>query len=173
MKGDRCEDCGANEAVIRLTHVVNNEMTVVALCESCAAQRGVDSSSPQVASPLADFLAQMSGDPVQEAPAAGRCSFCGLTYRDFKQVGRLGCPECWSAFQGPLESLVRRIHGSVQHLGKVYLPPDPSASEVEKRLEGLRHRLDRAIQAEDFERAAAIRDRIQELAPAPETEEAR
>ncbi len=171
MKGDMCEDCGTNEAVIRLTHVVNNEMTVVGLCESCAAERGVDSSSSQVASPLADFLAQMSGDAVQETPSAQRCSFCGLSYRDFKQVGRLGCPECWSAFQGPLESLVRRIHGSVQHLGKVYLPPDPSASEVEKRLEGLRHRLDRAVQAEDFERAAAIRDRIQELRP--EVEEAR
>lgn len=173
MKGDRCEDCGANEAVIRLTHVVNNEMTVVALCESCAQARGVDSTAPQVAPPLADFLAQMSGDTVQESPSAGRCSFCGLTYRQFKQVGRLGCPECWTSFQGALESLVRRIHGSVQHLGKVYLPPDPSASEVEKRLEGLRHRLDRAIRAEDFERAATIRDRIQELQPQRGAGEAR
>jgi protein arginine kinase activator len=165
MKGDRCEDCGKNEAVIRLTHVVNNEMTVVGLCESCAAERGVDSTS-DAPSPLTDFLAQMgTGPAAQEGSMAQRCSFCGLTYRDFKQVGRLGCPECWSAFQGPLESLVRRIHGSVQHLGKVYLPPDPSASERERRLEGLRHRLDRAVQAEDFERAAAIRDRIQELEP--------
>lgn len=164
MTEDLCEDCGENPAVIRLTHVVNNEMTVVGLCESCAAERGVD-STPDSSSPLTDFLAQMGGNLPQVAATSQRCSFCGLTYRDFKQVGRLGCPECWSAFEGPLEALVRRIHGSVQHLGKVYLPPDPSASEREKRLEGLRHRLDRAVQAEDFERAAAIRDRIQELEP--------
>ena len=87
MKGDRCEDCGKNEVVIRLTHVLNNEMTVVGLCESCAAERGVDSTSPQVASPLADFLAQMSGDAVQEAPSALRYP-AGSFYLPFKHAFR-------------------------------------------------------------------------------------
>jgi protein-arginine kinase activator protein McsA len=45
----------------------------------------------------------------------------------------------------------------------VYLPPDPSASEGEKRLEGLRRKLDRAVELEDFERAAELRDQIRTL----------
>ena len=53
----------------------------------------------------------------------------------------------------------------MRHVGKVYLPPDPSASEMEKRLEGLRRKLERAVQSEDFERAAEIRDEIQVLEP--------
>jgi protein arginine kinase activator len=161
-----CEDCGENPAVMHVTQVVKNEMTVIHLCESCAAERGVE-AMPQAPAPLTDFLAQMGAVvPTREGGAEDtRCAFCGLTYADFKEVGRLGCPECWTTFQPALESLVRRIHGSVQHLGKVYLPPDPSASEREKRLEGLRHRLHRAVQAEDFERAAEIRDRIRDLEP--------
>ena len=58
------------------------------------------------------------------------------------------------------------MHGGTQHVGKVYLPPDPTASEMEKRLEGLRRRLTRAIESEDFERAAELRDQIRALEPA-------
>lgn len=161
----KCEDCGSSEAVVHLTQVVNNEMTVLHLCESCAAARGLESSVQPPLSPLTDFIAELGGGSARAPDSSLRCSFCGLTYADFKEVGRLGCPECWTTFQPSLEGLVRRIHGSVQHLGKVYLPPDPTASEMEKRLEGLRHRLQRAVEAEDFERAAEIRDRIRALAP--------
>jgi len=158
----KCEECGGNEAVVHLTQVVNNEMSVMHLCEACAAQKGLD-TSPGPISPLSDFIAQMGGAPPRPADAQEVCPFCGLTYADFREVGRLGCPECWSTFQEQLEKLVRRIHGSAHHTGKVYLPPDPSASEMHKRLEGLRNRLERAVQSEDFERAAQLRDQIRSL----------
>jgi protein arginine kinase activator len=58
------------------------------------------------------------------------------------------------------------VHGGTQHVGKVYLPPDPTVTEVGKRLEGLRRKLQRAIDAEDFERAAELRDEIRTLEPA-------
>ena len=59
--------------------------------------------------------------------------------------------------------MMRRLHGSVLHLGKVYLPPDPSDAERRDRLAGLRRKLDRAVEAEDFEQAARIRDQIRTL----------
>lgn len=160
----KCEECGGNEAVVHLTQVVNNEMTVIHLCEACAAQKGLE-ASPAPISPLSDFIAQMGGAPPRPPGSQEACPFCGLTYADFKEVGRLGCPECWTTFQDPLEKLVRRVHGSSHHVGKVYLPPDPSASEMQKRLEGLRNRLERAVEAEDFERAAQLRDQIRSLEP--------
>jgi protein-arginine kinase activator protein McsA len=51
-------------------------------------------------------------------------------------------------------------------VGKVYLPPDPSASDMERRLDGLRRKLHRAVESEDFERAAELRDQIRSLEPA-------
>ncbi|MDT8340261.1 MAG: UvrB/UvrC motif-containing protein [Longimicrobiales bacterium] len=157
-----CEECGGDEAVVHLTQVVNNEMSVVHLCEACAAAKGLEAGG-EPASPLSDFIAQMGGAPPRPAGADTACPFCGLTYADFKEVGRLGCAECWTTFQDPLEKLVRRVHGSSQHLGKVYLPPDPSATDLRRRMEGLRHRLNRAVEAEDFERAAQLRDQIRTL----------
>lgn len=158
----KCDGCGADNPVVHLTEVVNNKMAMLHLCQACAAEKGLD-SSPGPISPLADFISNLGGSSSRPSNPQDRCPFCGLSYPDFKEVGRLGCPECWTAFREPLEKLLRRVHGSTRHVGKVYLPPDPSASEREKRLEGLRNRLSRAVDNEDFERAADLRDQIRSL----------
>jgi protein arginine kinase activator len=164
-----CDLCGENPAVVHLTQVVDNQTTTSHLCERCATEKGLYTPSPPPNLPLADFLANMGG----AAPKGGgepdgdlSCPFCGLSASAFKELGRLGCPQCYSTFEVSLRGLLRRIHGGTQHVGKVYLPPDPSATEVEKRLEGLRKKLQRAVDAEDFERAAQLRDQIRTLEPA-------
>ncbi len=162
-----CDNCGSSDAVVHLTQIVNNEMSTHRLCEKCAADKGLESAPEPASFPLTDFLAQM-GDVAldeSEAPSAG-CSFCGLTFQDFRDTGRLGCPHCYETFATHLRKLLRRIHGGVQHVGKVYLPPDPTASDMERRLEGLRRKLHRAVESEDFERAAELRDEIRSLEPA-------
>ena len=161
-----CDNCGATDAVVHLTQIVNDEMSTHHLCEKCAAEKGLE-AAPESNMPLIDVIAQMTEDaPGEDAQASDReCSFCGRTFADFRKTGRLGCPHCYETFSDQLPRLLRRIHGEVKHVGKVYLPPDPTASEMEKRLEGLRRKLNRAVQSEDFERAAELRDQIQALAP--------
>jgi protein arginine kinase activator len=162
-----CENCGSTEAVVHLTQIVNNQMSTHHLCERCAAEKGLDSAPDTANLPLIDMIAQMTEDvPPDPRTVASACSFCGLTFDDFRQTGRLGCPHCYETFSTHLPRLLRRIHGGAKHVGKVYLPPDPTASEMEKRLEGLRRKLDRAVQSEDFERAAELRDQIRSLEPA-------
>ncbi|MFQ5537887.1 MAG: UvrB/UvrC motif-containing protein [Gemmatimonadota bacterium] len=161
-----CDHCGQAEAVVQLTQIVNNEMTTFHLCNACAAAKGVQAEPEQVNVPLTDFLAQMGeGARPQTGEAEDICGFCGLTFSHFREIGRLGCPHCYTAFEAHLRGLLRRIHGGTQHVGKVYLPPDPTASEMEKRLEALRRKLERAVEAEDFERAAELRDEIRALEP--------
>ncbi len=163
-----CDNCGSGDAVVHLTQIVNNEMTTCDLCERCAAEKGLEATPEMGNFPLTDFLAQM-GDDTSLGGSAGSdeaCAFCGLTFGDFRKIGRLGCPQCYETFGGHLNGLLRRLHGGTQHVGKVYLPPDPSASQMEKRLETLKRRLARAVDSEDFERAAAIRDEIRTLEPA-------
>lgn len=163
----KCESCGDHEAVVHLTQIENNEMSVVHLCEACAAEQGLETPTETPNVPLADFLAEMSGDAPSRASSSApeRCPFCGLSFAEFREVGRLGCPQCWSAFEEQLQGLLRRVHGATTHMGKVYLPPDPTASEREKRLEALRRRLERAVELEDFERAAELRDEIRAFEP--------
>jgi protein arginine kinase activator len=166
MAEKTCDNCGSGKAVVHLTQIVNNEMTTFHLCEACAAEKGLEPTPESVNFPLTDFLAQMGGaEPAGGAGPSEACSFCGLTFDDFRETGRLGCPQCYSTFEPHLRGLLRRIHGSTKHVGKVYLPPDPTASEMEKRVEALRRKLDRAVAAENFERAAELRDEIRALEP--------
>ncbi len=160
-----CDNCGSEPAVIHLTQIVDNEMKTLHLCQACGADKGVQGTSSPPALPLTDFLAQMGKPPSTSTALSirSRCSFCGLSFKQFRESGRLGCSHCWTTFDSHLNGLVRRIHGSNQHVGKVYLSPDPSVKEREKKLEALRRRLQRAVELEDFERAAALRDEIRGL----------
>lgn len=160
----QCDDCHASEAIIHVTHIENNEMRTAHLCESCAAERGLEPGVAQAGEfPLTDFLAQVGKQSTEELPTNGTCSFCGLSMDEFKRTGRLGCSHCWVSFEPHLRILLRRLHGATQHVGKVYLPPDPTESEKEERIVGLRRKLDRAVRSEDFERAAELRDLIRSL----------
>jgi protein arginine kinase activator len=165
----RCDNCGQNESVIQLTQVENNEMRVLQLCEVCAAERGVDVESHKVNAPLADFLAQI-GKESGQAPTTGRCPSCGMTSTQLRQTGRLGCSTCYSHFEEHLRSLLRRLHGGTRHLGKVAASVDAADGERTARVLSLRRSLQRAVEAEDFEAAASIRDQLRKLETASRTE---
>jgi protein arginine kinase activator len=157
-----CENCGEKDASIHYTQIDKNEMHTFHLCDECAAAKGLQPGVNVGNFPLTDFL-EKGGRAGAETPVAGPCSFCGLTLDDFKKTGRVGCSHCYVSFDGHLSGLLRRLHGGTQHVGKVYLPPDPTQAEQRERLDGLRRKLDRAVQSEDFERAAQIRDLIRTL----------
>lgn len=160
----RCDNCGTSEAVIHLTQIINNQMSTSHLCEACAAEKGLEPGFDAGDFPLTDFLSQVGkGSETGSESAVGACIFCGMRIEDFKKTGRLGCPHCYSTFEPYLRGLLRRLHGGTQHVGKVYLPPDPTESERQERLAGLRRKLDKAVDKEDFERAAQLRDQIRAL----------
>lgn len=160
-----CDECGKNEAEVHLTQIVDNEMTTVHLCPACAADKGLDAGVAAKNLPLTDFLAQIGQAAVsgEESEYPGPCSYCHTTVEDFRRTGRLGCPHCYSVYEAQLRAILRRIHGSTQHLGKVYVPPAAEATDRSARLAGLRRKLNRAVESEDFERAAVIRDQIREI----------
>lgn len=161
----RCDNCGNADAVIQLTKVKDNEMRVIHLCEACAADEGVEYGTAATANtlPLADFLAQIGKSMGEEAVAAGKCPSCGLTPAQLKQTGRLGCAACYSHFEQHLRGLLRRLHGGTQHVGKVVMPPNPEELDRKARVDSLRRSLRRAVDSEDFEHAAALRDQIRQL----------
>lgn len=159
-----CDICHKNAATVHLTEIIDNQITELHLCEECARQKGAQMEQHFG---LADLLAGLSDLGQQfEAPgqaADARCPNCGLTYQDFRRIGRLGCSECYSAFKENLGVLLKRIHGSTQHLGrapaKVAVKPAQKQSEIEL----LRANLRRAVEMEDFEQAAELRDKIRAL----------
>lgn len=161
----RCENCQEREAEIHLTQIEDNEMSTVHLCPVCAAEKGVGASMPAEEGPLKDFLAQVAegGEEAALPGAAEECPYCGTSPSDFRKTGRLGCSQCYPHFASQLRGLLRRVHGATQHVGKVYVSPEAGMDDVDTRLATLRRRLERAVEIEDFEAAARLRDEIHEL----------
>ncbi len=165
----QCESCGEQEASIHLTQVEQNEMRTFHLCDACASEQGLESGVQGGSAMLADFLAEM-GKGGSSTQSTGTCAFCATTLRDLKRTGRLGCPECYTEFDQHLRGILRKLHGSTQHAGKVYTA---DAEEVDRaaHLAGLRRRLEAVVEAEDFEQAVALRDQIRRLEGKPAQEE--
>jgi protein arginine kinase activator len=159
-----CQECKKRPATIHYTEIVNDQMVTLNLCVECAADKGV-SVEKSGSYGLGDLVAGLIDDgATSEAERIGkvRCPRCGYDYSEFKKIGRLGCPECYEAFETQLLPVLRHVHGSTHHTGKVP-PAVRSRTEARQRASSLREELSRAIEAEEYERAAAIRDEIRDL----------
>lgn len=159
-----CDQCKERDAVVHLTQIVDAAVTQVHLCEKCAAVKGIETTVAMPKHPLGDFLHAVQ----QQAPAAmgdqARCGYCGTSLRDFRASGRLGCAQCYTAFEGALRELLRRVHGAARHRGQEYAAAEaPPVRSAEVALESLRERLQQAVAAEEFEAAAVLRDQIRAL----------
>jgi protein arginine kinase activator len=158
-----CDQCKERDATVQLTQIVESAVTMLRLCEKCAAEKGVETTLAMPKAPLGDFL-QAVQQQVNVAQAdAIRCTFCSTTLREFRASGRLGCAHCYLAFETSLRDLLRRVHGNSRHMGRQYVPPEPIVPERSSTLVDLRDRLRRAIELEQFELAANLRDQIKVL----------
>lgn len=162
----QCQNCNQRPAAIHLTQIVDNSVTTVHLCEQCASEKGVQTGASVAKFPLSDFLATLGKGGTTALPAGAdttACDFCGGTLKDFRDTGRLGCPHCYETFESHLRDLLRRLHGSSQHVGEIYLSPSTPDIDTQRKLRALREQLRRAVEAENFELAAELRDRIRVL----------
>jgi protein arginine kinase activator len=158
-----CDQCHERDAVLNLTQIVENAVTQLHLCEKCAAERGIETTVSMPKHPLGEFLQAVQQQALQLPGDSARCSYCGTSLRDFKVSGRLGCAQCYGAFEQSLRDLLRRVHGSAQHVGRAYEVPNPLLLERDVSLGALRAQLAKAIESEEFETAARLRDQIRTL----------
>jgi protein arginine kinase activator len=158
-----CDQCREREAVIHLTQIVNEQVTTLHLCERCAAEKGVDSPGAVAKTPLGSFLAAMGKELPEQSPAprsTETCPTCGGSLQDFRESGRLGCPDCYRSFEVPLRDLLRRLHGSTHHLGERYADRGDATTDGRQHAAELREQLRVAVESENFELAAELRDRL-------------
>ncbi len=158
---DICERCGLNPATVHVRRVKEGEEEDLHLCLSCAQEEGVE-PAPADTGLSPDPLTLLFKNMGETAGEGGVCPGCGLSFGRFRETGRLGCWRCYETFTTELEPMIRRIHGATRHRGK---HPRREGENYEQgaRLRRLSEELERAVGAEDYERAAEIRDRIREM----------
>jgi protein arginine kinase activator len=144
-----CESCGKNSVTTHVKTIVNGELTEYSLCTECARKLGYTSL-------LGGFYRETS--PTD----AVSCKCCGSTFEDIARSGKVGCSECYHTFYERLIPLIQRVHGNAKHRGKV-----PGGSALQAKPQGqlsvMRRELREAIEAENFEYAVTLRDRIKLL----------
>jgi protein arginine kinase activator len=157
-----CDLCNKNQATVHLTEIIDDQISELHLCEECARKKSLQMEQQFG---IADLLAGLAefGKPEEKAEADFKCSNCGLSYQDFKRVGRLGCGECYPSFRKYLLPLLKKIHGSTQHLGKAPYKIAIARPRKKAPLDELRLRLKQAVENEEFEEAARLRDKIREF----------
>lgn len=169
-----CQKCQHHEATVHVQEITGKQKTTQHLCAACAAAHGFK-DGPISELDLAKLVLNLTAaaEETAEAPqaagsgaAAITCPACGLTSEDFRKHGRLGCSECYVAFDAALKPLLTGLHRATRHQGKLPgqspVPPAPAVPR-EPDLSILETELAKAVDAEAYERAAALRDRIQQL----------
>jgi len=154
----KCDECD-NEATVHEVTVHKGEKVEKHLCEECAREQGIAVQSHEpISAVLSKFV--VASTPKKGARRSKTCSGCGMTYAEFRQHGLVGCAECYNAFEEQLATLLERAQeGGAHHVGKTPKRCG-GAGERQRALAALRRELADAVAAEQYERAAEIRDQI-------------
>ena len=158
----KCQSCGENEATVHWTEITGSQKQERHLCEECAQAQNIP---VQKSVTLGGFLQQLlQQKAAQEFSQGGNttCPTCGMSYIEFRSSGRLGCPNDYDVFREGLMPLLERLQDGVRHCGKV--PASAGRGlRAQNEMIRLRRDLERAIQREDYEVAARLRDQVKEL----------
>ena len=172
----RCEHCD-NKATVFYTQIIDGISKKKCLCESCATEQGITDPEGFLLG-SEDIIKQDPGSAAKAAPKTQTaipgssircCPGCGFAFDDLKKTGRLGCSECYNFFRDEIKHNLGGMHKGTTHAGRV---PEGMIKAYKKRqeLEELQQQLDDAVRAEDYEKAAALRDQIDKLTSPENTE---
>ncbi len=158
----KCQNC-EKPATFHITDLTGEALVELHLCAECAREHLQPGPAGLPAPTISGVLEKQLklGQTAEELRKLDEreCPVCGITFREFRQIGRLGCPHDYEVFGTELEGLLVNIHGSEKHAGKKpqHHPKDPAAAIQTIRL---RRELREAVEHEDYELASQLRDRI-------------
>lgn len=155
-----CDRCGENKATVHKIQMgSDDEVTHLQLCGDCADDNDSEASQEPMDS-VSKILSSLEGSSSEDSTV---CSNCGMTLQEFRNIGRVGCPDCYSAFEDHIEKIIHRVHGADQHVesGQEETGLEKVSDRQKKQI--LEKRLQERVEEENYEEAAELRDRIEEL----------
>lgn len=175
-----CEKCKKRTATVFYNENINGKTRSYSLCSECAAKLRESGELQDITSMIGSFadpfrnlndglFGGFFGMPMLRSSAEKKCPTCGSSFSEIAESGRVGCPDCYNTFRDELSKTIQSVHGTTTHKGSV--PSRHRAKmEKERKIKDLRKQLNDAVQKEDFESAASLRDQIKEMENAKESE---
>ena len=157
----KCMICKEKDATVHFAEITNGQIKKMHLCDECATQKGI---GVNISFSVADLIAGLSPES-HFSDDAQKCPACGMEIQEFKNSGRLGCSQCYEAFSKVLNHIIESVHKNTVHTGK--MPPNVEIREDEQnrleRIHAFQTQLQQALEKEDYEKAAELRDKIKTL----------
>lgn len=162
-----CEDCQKRPANVHIIQIINGKKIESNLCEECAAKHNASVFTNENNFNIPNLLGSIFGNSyglhkIPQLNAVKSCSNCGSSFADIIHTGKLGCSDCYHVFEDELEPSLRRLQGNSAHNGKIPARNGEKAL-IRKQVEKLKLGLQEAIAAEQYEKAAEIRDQIKSM----------
>ncbi|MBT6643986.1 MAG: DNA helicase UvrBC [Planctomycetaceae bacterium] len=167
----QCQQCD-KQAMFHITELETGDVRELHLCEDHARvylnQAEADSQEHE-----SDDTGAAAGQTAKELSEIDQrvCEMCGITFFEFRNQGRLGCPHDYVQFEEELEPLIANIHGEVKHTGcrpkRDSSVEDqsvlPESTEQLTSVIGMRKEIREAVENEDYEVAGTLRDDIKKI----------
>ena len=151
-----CDNCKKNQAAVYIQEMTNGDKTEVNLCYKCS----LDIHSPMFLNDILKGVFHNNTDEKNTTMIA--CPKCQITLSEFRKIGKLGCDQCYTTFKKEISAILKNIQWGVAHRGKI--PKKNSADLlVKKEVQKLRKAQATAIEQEEYEEAARIRDLIKQI----------
>lgn len=177
-----CQKCKKNNASVYYKENINGKVTEYSLCPECAAElekNGIiklEKPFERLGDSMFDFSPLFSGflgglDRALGGSSAAskepkKCPLCGSTFNDIARSGHIGCPECYVTFEDELAATINQLHGSAKPTGRIPKRFGEKQNR-EQEIAKLKAEMKTAIETQEFERAAELRDKLKALeAPA-------
>lgn len=158
-----------------ITQIIQGEVTELNLCEDCARERGLidpmtlsfnekffpenfQQQIEQLLKKVEQDVAQLNhidddAEELRDCPDMS-CPICQFTLALYQKTGRLGCPDCYRVFAEQMGMMA--AEGLATPMAEVELSPQLQRKNLERQMA-------KAIEVEDYERAASLRDQLKNL----------
>ncbi|GIW87254.1 MAG: UvrB/UvrC protein [Isosphaeraceae bacterium] len=160
---EKCQRC-SKPATYHITDIERGKVSEYHFCDEHVRQHLAQPAGEASSAEAEPGGALKAPFKAKEPTRAERqsCPYCQITFLEFRNSGRLGCPHDYDVFRDELLPLIENIHDETRHVGKVPRRA-PQSSLRHSELIELRKRLKQAIEVEDYETAAQLRDQIKSL----------
>ncbi len=147
-----------------IKRVINGEVREYMLCEQCAEKLGYGNIFNNLSLNFDNFLGSFFTENIPHKLKFDtvRCENCGSSFEDISNSGKVGCANCYKVFYNQLIPSIKRIHGNTKHAGKLAACVKED-KRVENKLQNLKMKLNEAIDKQEFEEAAKLRDMIKDI----------
>jgi len=158
-----CEICHKKPASVHIAEVSQGAIEKEShLCDECAKQKGIPYKTQLTLSEILSSLIEPVIGKMMKEMADIKCPNCGMNYAQFRLKTRFGCANDYEVFSKGITPLLEKMHGAIQHHGKMPQQTSPQLLQ-EKELYELQRELEKLVRDEQFEKAAEIRDKIKQL----------